>query len=219
VISIAGGLADRPLGAVVLDLEEALSRLERPSGFTIKVAGEAQQQASTFEGLGVGILLAILLVFGVMAIQFESLRDPLLVMSSIPFGLVGVVLALWLTRTTFSLNAFLGCIVLVGIAVNNAIVLVDATNILRRERGLDLATAAIEAGRQRLRPILMTTATTVLGVAPIALALGEGAEIQAPLARAVLGGLLVSTIVTLVLLPVLYVLTGKVEAPPKAEGH
>jgi HAE1 family hydrophobic/amphiphilic exporter-1 len=206
VLSIVGGLGDRPLGAVVADLEDGLRPIERPTGFTIEIGGEAREQASTFAGLGIGIALAILLVFAVMAVQFESVRDPLLVMVAVPFGFVGVVLILLLTGTTFSLNAFLGCIVLVGISVNNAIVLVDAANQIVHERGVDAATAMLEAGRRRLRPILMTTSTTVLGVLPIALSLGEGSEIQAPLARVVLGGLVVSTVITLLLLPALYAL-------------
>jgi HAE1 family hydrophobic/amphiphilic exporter-1 len=207
VLSIVGGLGDRPLGAVIADLETALATVEKPPGFTIAIAGEAREQDSTFGGLRVGIILAILLVFAVMAVQFESLRHPLVVMSSVPFGFVGVILTLVATGTTFSLNAFLGCIVLVGIAVNNAIVLIDAANLIRREQGLDARGAILEAGRRRLRPILMTTLTTILAMLPIALAVGEGAEIQAPLARVVLGGLLVSTVITLILLPALYVLT------------
>jgi HAE1 family hydrophobic/amphiphilic exporter-1 len=214
VLSIVGGLGDRPLGQVVADLEVALAGIERPTGFAVAVAGEAQEQENTFRGLGVGIALAVLLVFAVMAVQFESLRDPLLIMSAVPFGFVGVVLTLILTGTTFSLNAFLGCIVLVGIAVNNAIVLVDAANRIRREGRLDPAAAMLEAGRIRLRPILMTTATTALAVLPIALALGEGSEIQAPLARVVLGGLLVSALITLLLLPAFYALVaGRRPAP------
>lgn len=205
VLSIVGGLGDRPLNFVIADLEAALATIERPTGFSIAVAGEAREQENTFRGLGVGIALAVLLVFAVMAVQFESLRNPILVMSAVPFGFVGVVLILVATGTSFSLNAFLGCIVLVGIAVNNAIVLVDTANLIRDERCLDAHGAMLEAGRQRLRPILMTTLTTVLGVLPIALALGEGSEIQAPLARVILGGLTVSTFITLILLPVLYV--------------
>ena len=203
VLSIVGGLGDRALSDVVADLEDALRSVERPTGFSIAVAGEAREQEDAFRGLGVGIALAILLVFAVMAVQFESLRGPLLIMSAVPFGFVGVVVTLAVTGTTFSLNAFLGCIVLVGIAVNNAIVLVDAANQLRDE-GADARAAMLEAGRRRLRPVLMTTATAVLGVLPIALAVGEGAEIQAPLARVVLGGLIVSTLITLLLVPALY---------------
>ena len=206
VLSVIGGLGDRPLGAVVADLEAALAAMELPAGFTVEVAGEAREQEKTFAGLRIGIVLAILLVFAVMAIQFESLRQPLIVMSALPFAFVGVVAALLVTGTTFSLNAFLGSIVLVGIAVNNAIVLVDAANHLRAHDGLDADAAILEAGRRRLRPILMTTLTTVLGMLPIALAIGEGAEIQAPLARVIFGGMLVSAVVTLVLLPTLYVL-------------
>jgi hydrophobic/amphiphilic exporter-1 (mainly G- bacteria), HAE1 family len=131
----------------------------------------------------------------------------------VPFGFVGVVATLVATGTTFSLNAFLGCIVLVGIAVNNAIVLVDAANQLRAELG-DARAAMLEAGRRRLRPVLMTTSTTVLGVLPIALAVGEGAEIQAPLARVLLGGLLVSTLITLLLVPALYGLPGRRRSAP-----
>src|SRR5690606_16704856 len=116
------------------------------------VAGEAEEQEETFQGLLVGIVLAILLVYAVMAVQFESLRHPLIIMASLPFGFIGVVLVLLLTGTTFSLNAFLGAIILVGIAVNNAIVLVDYTNLLRRERGYSLVDAVIAAGRRRLRP-------------------------------------------------------------------
>lgn len=206
VLSIIAGLGDRPLEPVLADLEAALAHVERPAGFSIVLAGEAQQQAGTFDGLTVGTWLAILLVFAVMAVQFESIRYPLLVMIAVPFGFVGIVSTLALTGTTFSLNAFLGAIVLVGIATNNAIVLVDAANLLRSEEGLAVYPAIVEAGRRRLRPILMTTMTTVLAMLPIALALGEGAEIQAPLARVVLGGLLVSTVITLFLLPVLYVM-------------
>lgn len=214
VLTIVAGLGTRPLGAVVADLEAALAEIERPAGFSIGIGGELREQEGTFAGLTVGIALAILLVFAVMAIQFESLRYPLLVMSAVPYGFVGVVVTLVITGTTFSLNAFLGCIVLVGIAVNNAIVLVDAANLLRREEGLDVIEAIVEAGRRRLRPILMTTLTTVLGMLPIALALGEGAEIQAPLARVVLGGLLMSTVITLLLLPVLYVITERRKVQP-----
>ena len=209
ILTIAGGLGDRALSEVVADLEDALATIERPTGFSIEIGGEVREQEDTFAGLGVGIALAILLVFAVMAVQFESLRNPLLVMSAVPFGFVGVVLTLLLSGTTFSLNAFLGCIVLVGIAVNNAIVLVDTANLVRREQQLGAEAAMLEAARRRLRPILMTTLTTALGVMPLALALGEGSEIQAPLARVVLGGLTFSTVITLLLLPSLYVLTNR----------
>ncbi|MBA3453513.1 MAG: efflux RND transporter permease subunit [Deltaproteobacteria bacterium] len=222
VLSIVGGLGDRPLGAVVADLESELAKLELPAGFSLEVAGEAREQENTFAGLQIGAILAILLVFSVMAVQFESLRHPLIVMSAVPFGFVGVVIILLATGTTFSLNAFLGSIVLVGISVNNAIVLVQAASQLRHEEGLDAIAAITEAGRRRLRPIMMTLATTVLGMLPVALAIGEGAEIQAPLARVVIGGMMISSLITLVLLPVLYVLTGsrrlRIEPSPERAG-
>jgi HAE1 family hydrophobic/amphiphilic exporter-1 len=215
VLSIVGGIGERALSDVVSDLEEALLGVERPSGFSLAVAGEAREQEIAFQGLGVGIALAILLVFAVMAVQFESLRNPFLIMAAVPFGFVGVVATLVATGTTFSLNAFLGCIVLVGVSVNNAIVLVDAANQLRAQHG-NARAAMIEAGRRRLRPVLMTTSTTVLGVLPIALAVGEGSEIQAPLARVIVGGLLVSTLITLLLVPALYGLSlrRRTEAAP-----
>lgn len=209
IVSITGGLGDRALGDVVRDLETAIAQFEMPLGFSVEVGGEAREQEESFAGLRIGIVLAILLVFAVMAVQFESLLHPLIVMSAVPFGFVGVVLTLVLSGTTFSLNAFLGAIILVGISVNNAIVLVDCANLLVREKGTDPTEAIVEAGRRRLRPILMTTATTCLGMLPIAMAFGEGAEIQAPLARVVLGGMVISSLVTLVLLPVLYVLTAR----------
>jgi HAE1 family hydrophobic/amphiphilic exporter-1 len=139
-----------------------------------------------------------------MAAQFESLRDPLVILASIPVAAVGIVLMLFLTRTTFNIQAFIGVIMLAGIVVNNGIVLVDYMNLLRRRDGLPLRHAVELAGRRRLRPILMTTLTTVLAMIPMALGLGEGGEVQAPMARVVIGGLTVSTLITLILIPTLY---------------
>jgi len=206
VLNIFGGISARPLSEVVGELDEALARLERPAGFTVSIAGEQEQQDETFAGLFVGIILAVLLVYAVMAVQFESLRLPLVVMAALPFGFVGVVLTLLLTGTTFNMNSFLGAIALVGIAVNNAIVLVDYINLLRREQGFGLVQAVLEGGRRRLRPILMTTLTTGLAMLPLAFGIGEGGEVQAPLARVIVGGLLASTVVTLVIVPSLYYL-------------
>ena len=207
------------------DLEAAIDRVELPEGFTLVIGGEHEQQEETFGGLAVGIVLAILLVYAVMGVQFESLRHPLVIMASLPFGFVGVVATLALTGTTLNMNSFLGAIVLVGIVVNNAIVLVDYINTMRREQGVPLEEAVLESGRRRLRPILMTTLTTVLAMLPLALDFGEGSEIQAPLARVVVGGLLVSTLVTLIVVPSLYYLmergrgrsAGRLEAGAMAE--
>jgi HAE1 family hydrophobic/amphiphilic exporter-1 len=140
----------------------------------------------------------------VMASQFESLRDPFIILFSIPLALIGIVLMLLLTETTFNIQGFLGVIVLLGIVVNNAIVLLDYTNRLRREHNWELREAVITAGKRRLRPILMTTITTILGLMPMALGLGEGGELQAPMARVVIGGLTTSTLITLVFIPVIY---------------
>jgi HAE1 family hydrophobic/amphiphilic exporter-1 len=140
----------------------------------------------------------------VMACQYESLLDPLVVMFSVPLAAIGVILALFLTDTTLNMQSRIGCIMLGGIVVNNAILLVDHTNLLRQRDKFPLREAIMEAGHRRLRPILMTTLTTVLGLLPLALAFGEGGEAQAPLARVVIGGLTSSTLITLVLIPVVY---------------
>ena len=144
------------------------------------------------------------MVYMVMAGQFERLLDPLVIMFAVPFAAIGVLASLHVTGTTFNVNSFIGIILLVGIVVNNAIVLVDYINLKMREENLSVVDAVVLAGRTRLRPILMTTLTTVLALVPLALAWGEGGEIQAPMARVVIGGLITSMLVTLVLVPVLY---------------
>ncbi len=204
-VFVSGAIADRDLGSVVRDLEAEIAGLAMPEGFSVEFGGEYEEQQETFRNLTLAAILALILVYMVMAAQFESLRDPFLILLSVPLAAIGVVLILLLTETTFNQQAFLGVIVLVGIVVNNAIVLVDYTNLLRREHGLGLHRAVITAGMRRMRPILMTTITTVLGLAPMALGLGEGSELQAPMARVVIGGLATSTLITLVFIPVMYV--------------
>jgi HAE1 family hydrophobic/amphiphilic exporter-1 len=145
-----------------------------------------------------------MLVYMIMAMLYESIRDPFIVMFSVPLAAIGVILMLFLTRTTFNVQSYIGCIMLGGIVVNNAIILVDYTNILRRRDKMSLRVAIEEAGRRRLRPILMTAFTAVMATIPLALGLGEGGEAQAPLARAVIGGLTSSTLITLVVVPVIY---------------
>ena len=152
------------------------------------------------------LILAVILVYAVMASQYESLRDPFIIMFSIPVASIGVVTALLVTDTAFNMQAFIGLIMLAGIVVSNAILLVDYTNTLRRRDGLPIREAVELAGRRRLRPILMTSAATILGLVPMASGLGEGGELQAPLARVVIGGLVASTMVTLVLVPAVYTL-------------
>jgi HAE1 family hydrophobic/amphiphilic exporter-1 len=196
--------ADVPLGEAIRNVQARLPQIDVPQGFTVGFGAEVEQQATAFQQLQLLLILGVLLVYAVMASQYESLRDPFIVMFSVPVSAIGVVLALKLTGTSFSLQAYIGVIMLAGIVVSNAILLVDYTNILRRRDGKPLREAVVLAGRTRLRPILMTTLATALGLVPMALALGEGAELQAPMARVVIGGLLASTLVTLVLVPSVY---------------
>jgi HAE1 family hydrophobic/amphiphilic exporter-1 len=148
--------------------------------------------------------LAVFLVYLVMASQFESLVHPFIIMFTVPLALVGVIISLFITRTTISVMAILGVIILAGIVVNNAIVLIDYANQLRRDHGRSKRAALLEAGQVRLRPIMMTTLTTVLGLIPMAVGWGEGAEVRAPMAITVMGGLIFSTLLTLVFIPVVY---------------
>jgi HAE1 family hydrophobic/amphiphilic exporter-1 len=168
------------------------------------MGGDYEEQQKAFQELLLSFGLALILVYMVMACQYESLVDPFVVMFSVPLAAIGVILMLFLTDTTFNIQSFIGCIMLGGIVVNNAILLVDHTSLLRQRDGMPMREAIAEAGRRRLRPILMTALTTILGLVPLALGLGEGGESQAPLARAVLGGLLSSTLITLVFVPVMY---------------
>jgi HAE1 family hydrophobic/amphiphilic exporter-1 len=204
IIIVSGGLEDRDLGSVVADLDQALRQITRPPGYEFRYGGEYEEQQKSFRQLLFAAILALILVYMVMAAEFESWIDPFVVLFSVPLASIGVVLALLLTNTTFNMQAFLGVIILVGVVVNNAIVLVDYANLLRREHGMSLHEAMITAGTRRLRPILMTTITTVLGLLPMSLGLGEGGELQAPLARTIIGGLTTSTLITLVVIPVVY---------------
>ena len=181
-----------------------IPELDLPPDFSVGFGAEVEEQARSFGQLQLVLILTIVLVYAVMAAQFESLRDPFIIILSIPLAGIGIVGALLLTGTAFGIQAFMGVIVLGGLVVNNAILLVDYTNLLRRRDGLPLREAVEQAGRTRLRPILMTTVTTLLGMLPMALGIGEGSELQAPLARVIIGGLLTSTLVTLVVVPIVY---------------
>lgn len=206
VAIISANLDGRDLGAVVAEIEEALSDLPLPEGFAISMGGQNEEMVRSFESMKFALLLAVFLVYLVMASQFESLLHPLVIMFTIPLGLIGSALGLLLTDTTVSVVVLIGLIMLAGIVVNNAIILVDYINHLRRDEGMEKMAAVLRAGELRFRPILMTTSTTVLGLLPMALGLGEGSEIRAPMAITVIGGLLVSTLLTLVLIPVVYTL-------------
>jgi HAE1 family hydrophobic/amphiphilic exporter-1 len=205
LVTVLANVADRDLGSVAADIQPRLDRIPRPVGYRLSIAGNFEEQQKAFAELVVSLLLAVLLVYMVLACQYESLRDPLVVLVSVPVAAVGVLLMLFLTGTTLNLQSYIGCIMLGGIVVNNAILLVDQAGQLVRA-GLSVNEAVAEAGRRRLRPILMTSLTTILALLPLAFGIGEGADAQAPLARAVVGGLAGSTLITLALIPAVYAL-------------
>ena len=191
--------------AAAADLaERLLAEIAHPPGVRSFVGGQNEEMEGSFRSLQFALILALILVYLVMASLFESLVHPMSIMLTIPFAMVGAIFGLWATSTPISVVVFIGLILLVGIVVNNAIVLVDRVNELRREEGLSKDDALIAGAQQRLRPILMTTATTVLGLLPMALGLGEASELRTPMAITVIGGLLLSTLLTLVLIPVAY---------------
>lgn len=193
--------------AVLSDVVDAgkafIKTMDLPEGVTIQISGAYEEQQESFSDMGTLAILIILLVFIVMAGQFESLTLPFIIMFSIPFAISGVLVALWLTGTSINLMSMLGAIMLIGIVVKNGIVLIDYTR-LCRERGMSAVNATVTAARSRLRPVLMTTLTTILGMIPMAISQGQGAAMWRPLGVAVIGGLTVSTILTLLLVPVLY---------------
>jgi HAE1 family hydrophobic/amphiphilic exporter-1 len=202
-VTVRANVADRDLGSVAADVQALLNQIPRPVGYDLTVAGNFEEQQKAFRELVVSLVLALVLVYMVLACQYESLRDPLVVMFSVPLAAVGVLVALFITTTTLNVQSYIGCIMLGGIVVNNAILLVDQAGRLIGD-GMLIGDALTEAGRRRLRPILMTTLTTILGLLPLALGIGEGSDAQAPLARAVVGGLIGSTLITLVLIPAVY---------------
>jgi hydrophobic/amphiphilic exporter-1 (mainly G- bacteria), HAE1 family len=195
---------EKALSEAVNAVQERLPQIRVPQDFTVGFGSEVEEQAKAFRQLRMMLLLAVVLVYAVMASQYESLRDPFIIMFSVPLAAIGVVFMLLGTNTAFSLQAYIGVIMLAGIVVSNAILLVDYTNTLRYRDGMALREAVERAGRTRLRPILMTSLTTILGLVPMSLGIGEGAELQAPLARVVIGGLATSTLITLVFVPALY---------------
>jgi len=203
ICTVTGDLTDRPLGSVMQDVRARLSKLRLPQGYEIRYGGQQEMMQESFSSLGFALLLGILLVYMVMASQFESLFHPFVIMFTIPMAFIGVVLAFIITGKTFCVTAFIGVILLAGIVVKNGIVLVDYINTLRK-RGLSRQEAILQAGPVRLRPVLMTALAAMLGMVPIALGTGEGGELDSPLAVAVIGGLFVATFLTLVIVPVIY---------------
>ena len=200
---VQANVAYGDLGNAAREAEALLADMQMPYGLTMNISGQSEEMTASFNSLLFALCLAIFLVYLVMASQFESLLHPFVILFSIPLAAVGVALALWLTGTSLSVIVFIGLIMLAGIVVNNAIVLVDLINQLR-ERGMERINAIREAARLRLRPIMMTTLTTVLGLLPMAMGLGEGSEMRTPMAITVIGGLLTSTMLTLLVVPVMY---------------
>ncbi len=215
---ISANLDGRSLGSAVGEIQSALEREAPPAGLSSEIGGQNAEMQVSFASLRFALLLAVFLVYLVMAATFESFIHPLIVLLSVPLGIVGVVAGLLLTRTEISVMVLIGVVLLVGIVVNNAIVLLDAVNRLRRS-GMAKAEAVVRAGHIRLRPILMTALTTVLGLAPMAIAWGEGAELRAPLAITVLSGLSVATLLTLVVIPAIYVLVPSQVTVEPASGR
>ncbi|MCX5753288.1 MAG: efflux RND transporter permease subunit, partial [Candidatus Krumholzibacteria bacterium] len=203
VALVTANLGYGDLGGAADEIDAILGSIAMPSGVIARLAGQNREMTASFRSLMLALILAIFLVYLVMASQFESFLHPFVILFTIPLALIGAVLALLVTGSTISVVVFIGLILLAGIVVNNAIVLVDFVNQLR-ERGMTKTEALVAGGRSRLRPILMTTLTTVLGLIPLALGIGEGAEIRSPMAITVIGGLSVSTLLTLVVIPVVY---------------
>jgi HAE1 family hydrophobic/amphiphilic exporter-1 len=202
-VVISANLDGLPLGTAVDKVKAAARHLAMDPGYQIVFSGEAEDMAESFAYMAEALVLAIILVYLILAAQFESFIDPLAIMFSLPLSIVGMAGMLLLTRDTVNMMSLIGLIMLMGLVTKNAILLVDFTKTLR-SRGMDRREALIAAGRTRLRPILMTTLAMMFGMLPLALALGQGAEMRAPMARAVIGGLITSTLLTLLVVPVVY---------------
>jgi HAE1 family hydrophobic/amphiphilic exporter-1 len=203
IVRVEGDVHGRSLGEAVAEVETLIHQSEIPRGVSVAMGGQTEDMREAFLWLSLALIMGIILVYMVMASQFESLIDPLVVMFSVPVAFLGVIWALMIGGYNLNIVVFLGMLLLVGIVVNNAIVLVDYINILRA-RGKDMIEAVQEAGRTRLRPVLMTAVTTIVALLPMAFKQGQGSEMWNPLGATILGGLLASTLVTLVLVPTIY---------------
>jgi multidrug efflux pump subunit AcrB len=213
IVDVTANVAPgKDLGGASDGVQRVLDDTPAPDGFTVKLGGQTLAQKQAFDGVWLAGAMALALVYMVLASQFKSLLDPLVIMFSVPLGVSGVFAMLAATKTSLSVNSAMGIIMMVGIVVSNGVLLVDFANVLRR-RGTPLVEATVVAAKTRLRPILMTTIATVAGLVPMALGIGEGSETNLPLARAVIGGLTVSTVFTLFLIPSLYTLVDRWKKP------
>lgn len=203
VIKVSGTIYKRALGDIAKDINKEVAKIQMPSGIAVKMTGSFEEQQESFADMFVLLLLVAMLTYIVMAAQFESFRDPFIIMMSLPFAFTGVFVALWVTGTSLSLIALIGAVMLVGIVVKNGIVLIDYIN-LNKERGMSVMRSVVTGGKSRLRPVLMTTLTTILGMTPMAIGIGDGSEIWQPMGIAIIGGLTISTLLTLVVIPTIY---------------
>ncbi|MBU1240956.1 efflux RND transporter permease subunit, partial [Myxococcota bacterium] len=203
IVKVSAGIMGRDLGSVSKDVETMLKTVKTPEGFSIQLAGAREEQNESFSLLMLAMGLGALLVYFVMAAQFESLRDPFIILFTIPFAMMGALWSFVISGQTLSMLSFVGLIMLVGIVVNNGIVLVDYINILRA-RGMGVIEAVMQGGTSRLRPVLMTTITTIIGMIPLSQSTGEGSEMWVAMATVVIGGLIVSTFITLFFVPIMY---------------
>ncbi|HMA62302.1 MAG TPA: efflux RND transporter permease subunit, partial [bacterium] len=209
MVAITCSVSDNDLQGAMNKIEKEMAQIDFPRDFRWEVGGSAEDMQESFKWLGIAILAAAFLVYMVMASQFESLLDPFIIIFTVPLAIIGALWGLYLTGTSLSVTALIGMVLLVGIVVNNGIVLVDYINQLREKHGYNLWMAILSGGKRRMRPILMTALTTILAMIPIALKLGSGAELWVGMARAVIGGLVLATILTLVLIPIIYLVLRK----------
>ncbi|MDD5613762.1 MAG: efflux RND transporter permease subunit [Candidatus Omnitrophica bacterium] len=215
-VLVSANVYKRGFNEIMSDVRESIAKLDVPRDYLVKISGEQKEMQESFKSLIFALLLSITLVYMIMAAQFESLWQPFIIIFTVPLSIVGVTLALILTNTTLNIVVFLGAIILGGIVVNNGIVLIDRINILVQE-GLSPEQAVLDAAQTRLRPILMTAFTTVLGLLPLALGFSEGAELRAPMAIAVIGGLSSSTLLTMLIIPALYLVSVNLITKPKQQ--
>ncbi len=204
IVKVSANVEGRDPNSATREVQKKLKDFPRPSDFEIKLSGGFEEMQNTFRDIYLVIALSLFLVYIIMVGQFESLKEPFIIMFTIPLGIIGVLWALFFTGTTFNMQSLLGVLILGGVVVNNAIVYIDYTNQLRRNEGRSLVDALVEAGRVRMRPILMTALTTIFGLIPMALGVGSGNEMRAPMSRSLIGGMIVGTFLTLIVIPVLY---------------
>lgn len=204
ILNVSANFEDRSMGFVIKEAQEKLKSIPMPSRFSIIFSGDYEEQMDAYKELALSFILALLLVYMVMAIQYEAFMDPIIVMTTVPLSVLFVLPMLMVTQTSFNVQSFIGCIMLGGIVVNNSILLVDHINDLRRA-GLAMLDAVKEAAQDRCRPILMTALTTMLGLVPLAIGIGEGGEVQAPMAKVVITGLGIATLISLLIIPIIYI--------------